>query len=125
MPACPSRVLGGWLCPGCGSLRATHHLLHLRVGEALRHNALAVALGAPALAFVVWSMAHVAVCGLGARGVRAPACTGWVVLAIVIGFGVIRNVAWSAFDPLRPPEPLDSSKTPTPAMLVAPSGSEH
>jgi hypothetical protein len=42
-PSCPFRSLTGLLCPGCGSLRATHDLLHGRVIEAFAHNALLVA----------------------------------------------------------------------------------
>ncbi|MGE4152312.1 MAG: DUF2752 domain-containing protein [Phycisphaerales bacterium] len=111
MPACPSRVMSGWLCPGCGSLRAAHHLLHLRVGEALRHNALAVALGAPALLFVTWSLVRVAVWGRRAGGARLPGYVGWVVLVFVVVFGVLRNVPHEAFDVLRPPGSADFEKT--------------
>lgn len=41
-PRCPFRSITGWLCPGCGSLRATHDLLHGRLQEAFGHNALLV-----------------------------------------------------------------------------------
>lgn len=27
-PACPSKALTGWDCPGCGSLRSLHQLMH-------------------------------------------------------------------------------------------------
>src|SRR3954470_23248639 len=39
-PPCPTRWLLGINCPGCGSLRAVHHLLHLRVGRAFTLNPL-------------------------------------------------------------------------------------
>jgi len=45
---CPFHFLTGLLCPGCGSQRALHDLMHLRVGEAFGHNALLV-LSIPAL----------------------------------------------------------------------------
>lgn len=38
--ACPFRYLTGLLCPGCGSQRALHDLLHGRVLDAFAHNAL-------------------------------------------------------------------------------------
>lgn len=39
-PKCPFRALTGLQCPGCGSQRAIHALLHGHVGEAFRQNAL-------------------------------------------------------------------------------------
>jgi hypothetical protein len=39
-PRCPFLLLTGYECPGCGSQRAIHHLLHLRIGCAFRENAL-------------------------------------------------------------------------------------
>lgn len=41
---CPFHALTGLLCPGCGSLRAMHDLLNLRVADAFAHNALSSAL---------------------------------------------------------------------------------
>ena len=37
-PPCPFLVLTGYECPGCGTQRAIHSLLHLRIGDALRYN---------------------------------------------------------------------------------------
>lgn len=39
---CPFHWLTGFFCPGCGSQRALHDLLHARIGEAFGHNALLV-----------------------------------------------------------------------------------
>lgn len=41
-PKCPFFWLTGWKCPGCGSQRALHHLLHGNVLEAFRVNPLFV-----------------------------------------------------------------------------------
>jgi hypothetical protein len=41
-PKCPFYVLTGLKCPGCGSQRALHALLHLQVGRAFRENPLLV-----------------------------------------------------------------------------------
>ena len=48
-PKCIFYMLTGLECPGCGSQRALHALMHLRVAEAFRHNALLVS----ALPFLV------------------------------------------------------------------------
>ena len=41
-PKCLFRLMTGYQCPGCGSQRAIHSLLHLRIGEAFRYNAFMV-----------------------------------------------------------------------------------
>ena len=41
-PKCPVMLLTGFPCPGCGSQRALHALLHLNISEALRYNFLVV-----------------------------------------------------------------------------------
>lgn len=41
---CPFHAVTGLLCPGCGSLRAMHDLLNLRMADAFRHNFLSSAL---------------------------------------------------------------------------------
>ncbi len=44
MPKCMFHALTGWNCPGCGSQRAIHALLHGRVADAWSYNALVVCL---------------------------------------------------------------------------------
>lgn len=41
-PRCPFLLTTGYECPGCGSQRAIHNLLHLNIGAALRYNAFMV-----------------------------------------------------------------------------------
>ena len=41
-PRCPFLLLTGLQCPGCGTQRALHQLLHLHIGEAFRYNAMMV-----------------------------------------------------------------------------------
>lgn len=43
-PKCPFLQITGYECPGCGSQRAIHQLLHLRIGSAFRYNPLMVLL---------------------------------------------------------------------------------
>ena len=39
MPKCPVKFLTDYDCPGCGSQRAIHSLLHGHIREAFEHNA--------------------------------------------------------------------------------------
>lgn len=41
-PKCPFYLLTGWQCPGCGSQRAIHCLLHFDLVQAFNYNALMV-----------------------------------------------------------------------------------
>lgn len=43
-PRCPSRMITGLNCPGCGSQRALHALLHGDVAQAVKYNLLMVAM---------------------------------------------------------------------------------
>ncbi|MCB0770314.1 MAG: DUF2752 domain-containing protein [Flavobacteriales bacterium] len=88
--SCPFRLLTGLLCPGCGSQRAVHDLLHLRLEDAFRHNGLLVA-SIPLLG-VQWchSLAFPYVKPLTARN--------WVVMSwavLAIGWGILRNLPFA------------------------------
>lgn len=39
-PKCPFHTITGLYCPGCGSQRAIHDLMHLNIFGAINHNAL-------------------------------------------------------------------------------------
>jgi len=41
-PKCPFKLLTGYECPGCGSQRAIHYLLNLKIANAIQANALLV-----------------------------------------------------------------------------------
>lgn len=40
IPRCPFLALTGYKCPGCGTLRGIHHLLHLQFAKAWQMNPL-------------------------------------------------------------------------------------
>jgi hypothetical protein len=96
-PPCLFSVWTGYACPGCGALRAIHHLLHGGLAEALRYNALLP------VVLIGWL-------GLiGLKRFRLPiprAATKygpWLVAAAVIAFGVLRNIPAAPFRSLAPP----------------------
>jgi len=41
-PKCPFKLLTGFECPGCGSQRAIHYLLNLKINSAIRANVLLI-----------------------------------------------------------------------------------
>ncbi len=93
-PKCPFRELTGWECPGCGSQRALHHLLNGNVGGAFRANALLVV----AIPYVIAGIAIEQVKSPGPRllVLRKALYGKWaimVVLTLILGFFLLRNVA--------------------------------
>jgi hypothetical protein len=89
-PRCPFLLVTGCYCPGCGALRALHELLRGDVAAAVGYNALLV-VAIPALAALVivprWSYSP-----------RVARLT----LALVLAFGVLRNVPLWPLTLLRP-----------------------
>ena len=80
-------MLIGWDCPGCGSLRAMHALLHGRIARAWAYNAM-VFFALPAM--VLFFIADSRRCPAGLRRVMRHPLTAW--LAAVIAWGVGRNL---------------------------------
>lgn len=100
-PPCLFHQLTGLSCPGCGSLRALHHLTHGEVATAFGYNPLLIVL-LPFFAFLVASWFR--------QGSRAfqngpfllrPA-TAWALLAVTLLFTVLRNLPWPAFAWMSP-----------------------
>lgn len=94
-PDCPSRLLLGVDCPGCGGMRGTYDLLHGDVAGMVDNNILlAVALPVTVIAFTLWAYRA----WTGRRPIVAPAQQAqrarWMVIALVLVliFGVVRNL---------------------------------
>lgn len=98
---CPSLLLLGLSCPGCGGLRATHDLITGDLAGAWSANPLwTVAAPLLVVAWAVWSVRRVR--GLPPR--PAPVRLPWAVLVVVVAFAVLRNVP--ALVPYLGPAPL-------------------
>ncbi|MBL7950518.1 MAG: DUF2752 domain-containing protein [Flavobacteriales bacterium] len=85
--SCPFRLFTGLLCPGCGSQRALHDLMHLRTGEAFDHNALLV-ISIPLLV-LQWACSHLFF------KEKPLSARNWVVFSwavLAVGWGLFRNV---------------------------------
>ncbi len=99
-PLCMFHSTTGLLCPGCGSLRALHQLLHAHPVTAFHCNPLLVL----SLPFLLWYGVARTVRrrrGLPTTGILRPGWF-WLFLAVVVIFGVVRNLPGEPFAWLRP-----------------------
>ncbi|MCG2802208.1 MAG: DUF2752 domain-containing protein [Cellulomonas sp.] len=86
---CPLYAFTGLYCPLCGGLRATADLLRGDLAGAWAMNPLWVlAVGPVALVWVDWLRRRVR----GRPALAVPATVWWVVLGVVLAFGVARNL---------------------------------
>ncbi|MGO8699824.1 MAG: DUF2752 domain-containing protein [Limisphaerales bacterium] len=81
-PVCALHQLTGLQCPGCGGLRAMHQFLHGHFGEAWDLNPLIFFL-LPAGLWLGWR---------ARRGARLRPIHGWLAEAVLVLFGVLRNL---------------------------------
>jgi hypothetical protein len=100
-PPCPFHAVTGLHCPGCGTLRALHQLLHGNVPAALGLNPLAVIL-LPVIACWLLFRLGQGMRGRSARAVILPAFWIWTLLGVIIAFWILRNVPLYPFTLLAP-----------------------
>jgi len=102
-PICPFHALTGLHCPGCGTGRAMHQLLHGNLGAAMRLNPLAVIMLPP----LVYGMLSIGLQTVGRKplpSVFIPVFWIWMLLAVILLFWVLRNVPYYPFSLLAPHE---------------------
>jgi hypothetical protein len=99
LPPCPSRWLTGLLCPGCGSTRALHALLHGDLSGALAMNPLLV-LSLPAVAVLALEWLRMLPTNFASLATRLGNARAWAV--VLIAYGVLRNLPWPPFSWLAP-----------------------
>ena len=100
-PPCPVFYLTGWYCPGCGSLRALHQLLTGNLAAAWAMNPLTVLL-LPFLAYGLSSEALRLLRGKGFPKIFIPSEWIQVLCAVIILFGIARNLSLYPFNMLAP-----------------------
>lgn len=99
LPSCPLHALTGIYCPGCGSTRCLHALVHLDLAGALAMNPLLV-ISLPLLALMLLNGAGVRLRRLDPlmRALARPGLWLWV----LVGYAVLRNLPWAPFSALAP-----------------------
>ncbi|RTQ47173.1 DUF2752 domain-containing protein [Hymenobacter gummosus] len=91
-PRCPLHWLTGLHCPGCGTQRALHALLHGHWQQAAGHNLLA-ALYAPVLVFGAAERVRAELTGRPRRtSFLYRPWFGWLTVTLVLSFAVLRNL---------------------------------
>ncbi|MFD1140618.1 DUF2752 domain-containing protein [Larkinella insperata] len=91
-PPCPFKLLTGLECPGCGSQRCLHQLLHGRVGQAFSYNPLLV-LSLPYL--LLGFLLEYTPLGPKRPGLHQRLygkTASWLIFGIVVLYGIGRNV---------------------------------
>lgn len=100
---CPSNFIFGINCPGCGSQRAIHHLLHFDILEALRFNAL-LTIMFPFIIYItlIWLYNFIF-----EKQIRIKLFYNnkfvWTLFFLVIVYGIIRNINVYPFTLITPP----------------------
>jgi len=100
-PKCPLYVFTGLYCPGCGSQRAIHSMLHLRISDAFHYNLLLI----PAFAFILYHLLRPFFSRL--LNINLPDLvynrrTPWIIFFIVVIFWILRNIRMIPFTWLAP-----------------------
>lgn len=92
-PACPFLTLTGLKCPGCGSQRALHHLLHFDILSAFQKNPLLVV----SIPYMLLGASFDNSFGLVKRFPKTRKfffgqAAIWIVFTIVVSYWILRNV---------------------------------
>lgn len=99
LPPCPLRALTGLYCPGCGSTRCLHALVHLDLAGALAMN--------PLLVLALLPLAVLALHGAGLlpqrlQPLRDRLAAPGMWLVVLLAYAVLRNLPWAPFTLLAP-----------------------
>ena len=91
-PKCPLKYFTGLSCPGCGSQRAIHEILHLNFRKAFEYNSLLMVSIPYLLIGVAFNFENIKIKYPKMRTFLFGQKTILFILAIVIGFFIFRNL---------------------------------
>jgi hypothetical protein len=100
-PPCPFYALTGYYCPGCGSTRAIHQLLHGHFLSALDLNPLMV-LSLPFVLYSLTSYCSQLLINKSLPTFFIPSKWIWILFWIIIAYWILRNIPVYPFNLLAP-----------------------
>jgi len=89
-PGCPFRFLTGFTCPGCGTTRALHQILHGHIFTAFTLNPLLL-IALPFLLIALLRYSVIVMRGGIARGNALPAPYIYAIFFVILSFWIFRN----------------------------------
>jgi hypothetical protein len=100
-PRCLFNSVTGYYCPGCGSQRAIHSLLHFDIAGVVSYNFLFI----PAFLLILYHYLHPVLNRL--FGLKLPnifyfKSTPWIIFGFIIAFWILRNLSFYPFSVLAP-----------------------
>jgi hypothetical protein len=102
MPPCLFHAVTGLNCPGCGSFRALHALLHGDILVAFDYNIAVMTVAVPLGAYFFLDQLFAAVLGRGLPSLRIRPAVVWAVAAAILVFTILRNIPVAPFTWLAP-----------------------
>jgi hypothetical protein len=98
---CPFHLITGFYCPGCGSLRGLHALLHGNITSAVNYNMLMVVL-IPYLIYSFILFSYEEISGKKLKRFFIKPVYIWLLLIFILIFWVLRNITSYPFSLLAP-----------------------
>jgi hypothetical protein len=100
-PRCIFHSATGYYCPGCGSQRAIHSLLHFDINGVLQHNVLFL-MAAPALMYHYLQLLINRKFQLKLPNLFYMKFTPVVIFIVIMFFWIMRNLPYLPFSELAP-----------------------
>jgi hypothetical protein len=95
-PGCPFRMLTGLTCPGCGSTRGLHRLVHGDVVGAFEFNPLMIVM----LPFLLYTLVRYTTAAISGRPLQKHYVRPnyiWMLFAVIMSFWIFRNTRFYPF----------------------------
>jgi hypothetical protein len=101
--SCPTNKFLGFFCPGCGSQRMIHHLLHLEFYHAFRYNPLLFVFF-PFILYCIYLFIANTFFGANYRmKILYKNWFVWTFFGLVLVYAILRNLPFHPFNLLAPP----------------------
>jgi Protein of unknown function (DUF2752) len=95
-PACPFHTLTGLNCPGCGTTRGLHQLLHGNLVAAFALNPLMV-LTLPFLGYCLLAYTRSVITDRPMTQISLSPKFGWLLTILIVSFWILRNTSFYPF----------------------------